>query len=144
VVTSSTHEQPARDLAERYGTHRPVRRRLLVVAVGLVAVAFLSWLAWTALFHGSPVAQSSLIGFRVTDDHRAVATVTVVRRTDSVVADCLLRAQASDHSVVGELSFTVGESRPVTTTLRQEIRTERRATSVSLVGCRAEGQQRLR
>jgi hypothetical protein len=132
------------DLAERYGTDRPVRRRLVILGVALLAAAGLGWLVWVVLFHGRPLAESTLVSFDVVDPNRAVATVTVVRRSDDVRASCLLRAHASDHSIVGEVSFSVGASRPATATFAQDIRTEREATSVSLLGCSAGGQSRLR
>ena len=44
---------------------------------------------------------------------------------------------SADHTVVGELSFTVGSSSPTTTTLERSVRTERRATTVELTGCSA-------
>ena len=63
-------------------------------------------------------------------------------KDESVHATCLLRAFAEDHAVVGELSFTpeYGAEQP----LVQTIRTERRATSVDLVGCTAPGEPRPR
>ena len=132
------------DLATRYGTERPARRRLLVAVVAVVAVAFLGWLAWAAIFHSRPLASSELVGFEVVDDHTTTATVTVDRRTTGVVASCLVQAQASDHSVVGELSFDVGPDQPETATLTRTVRTEREATSVSVVGCIADGQPQPR
>ena len=52
----------------------------------------------------------------------------------------MLRAYAEDHTVVGELSFTPERSGRTD----QTVRTERRATSVELMGCTAEGQNRPR
>ena len=132
------------DLAQRYGTH-PTRTRPLVVAgvVTLAAVA-LAWLVWTILFHGRPLAQSELVSFEVNDKHSAVATLTVVRRTENVEASCLLRATAADHSIVGELNFTVASAEEATVTLTKKIRTEREATSVDLLGCVADEQSRRR
>ena len=52
-------------------------------------------------------------------------------------ATCLLRAFAEDHSVVGELSFTpeYGADQP----LEETVRTERRATSLELIGLHRPG-----
>ena len=132
------------DLAERYGTSSPTRRWVLVAVVGAFAVAALGWLLWVMLFHGRPLAQSELVAFDVQDEHSTIATVSVVRRSRDVEASCLLRAQAADHSIVGELSFTVDSASPKTATLTQTIRTEREASAVELVGCTAEGQNRPR
>ncbi len=131
-------------LGQRYGRGNPRRRLLAVAAVGVLGSAGLAWLVWVMLVHGRPLVQSDMVSFNVVDEHAAEATVTVVRRDQGTAASCLLRAQATDHSIVGELSFNVGPSAPVTSTLTRSIRTEREATSVSMVGCTAEGQSRRR
>ena len=48
------------------------------------------------------------------------------------MASCLLRAIAEDHTTVGEVAFE-----PVDGRNEVSVRTERRATSVELVGCTA-------
>lgn len=141
---SDQASQSARRLAQRYGARSPRRRRLLIVAVTVAAALALAWLAWVMLVHGRPLAQSEQISFRVLDQNTAEATVTVVRRDRDVEASCLLRAQSTDHAIVGELSFRVGPPEPATTTLEMTMRTEREATSVSLVGCIADGQAQRR
>jgi hypothetical protein len=132
------------DLAERYGGPRRTRRRVTVAASAALAVAALAWLTWVMLDHGDPAVTSDLVSFDVVDQHTATATFTVVRRTPHVEASCLLRAQAPDHAVVGEQNLTIGPGGAEVTTLTEPIRTEREATSVSVVGCLAEGQQRRR
>jgi hypothetical protein len=126
------------DLADRYGVPSPVRRRLLVAAVVLVAAVFLGWLAWTALFHASPSVESELTSYDVVDDGSAAAVVSV-SLSDGVVASCRIRAFADDHTTVGELAFEPVDGRNEVT-----LRTERRATSVTLLGCTAPGQPRPR
>jgi hypothetical protein len=113
---------------------------VVVVLVG----AGLSWLAWAILEHGRPEAQSSLVSFTADGEHAAVAKFTVVRRSADIEADCLLRAVAADHTIVGELDVTVGPGEPTTATLERTIRTERRATSVDLLGCSTAGQSQRR
>ena len=135
---------PSQELAQRYGVPHPLRRLLVIAAVGLVAVAALGWLVWVMLSQGRPLVRSDLVSFTVTSEHAAEATVAVVRRNADVEASCLLRAQATDHSIVGELNFEVGPAQPTTSALTRSIRTEREATAVSLVGCVAEGQSRPR
>jgi hypothetical protein len=135
----------AGDLMEqRYGTPRPGRRPLVVAVAALLAAAGIGWIVWTAAFHGSPSVQSQLISFVADTEHSATATFTVARSSDDVEASCLLRATAADHSVVGELTFEVGPSAPVTATFERSLRTERKASSVDLVGCVADGQSRQR
>ena len=126
------------DLAERYGAPSPVRRRLAVAAIGLVVVVLAGWLAWTTLFHATPAVESQLAAYDIVDDNRATALVSVSLE-DGTVASCTLRAFADDHSTVGELAFEPVDGRNDVT-----IRTERLATSVTLLGCTAPGQPRPR
>jgi hypothetical protein len=132
------------DLAQRYGTRAGRRSPLLVGAVALLVVAGLGWVLWAGLFHGRPLAKSDLVSFDNATEHSISATVTVVRRNEDVQASCLLRAFAEDHSVVGELNYTVDTSEPATTTLTRQIRTEREATAVESIGCLADGQAKRR
>ena len=129
-------------LDERYGAPAPWRRRALLGGCVAVAVVFLGWLGWTAVVHASPEVESELVSFVAVDDHTATARVSIDRRDGDVEATCLVRAIAEDHTIVGELSWSP-EGEP-----RQQdevtIRTERRATSVQLVGCTTPDQARPR
>jgi hypothetical protein len=116
----------------------------VVAVAGLLSAAFLGWLTWVALEHGDPAVTSELVSFEVVGQHSSTATFTVARRTPEVEASCLLRAQARDHSVVGELNIAVGPGGSPVTTLTEAVRTEREATSVSVVGCTAEDQAQRR
>jgi hypothetical protein len=129
-------------LAERYGTPAPWRRRALVVATGLLAVAFLAWLGWTAWSHSTPEVESALVGYSIDSEHAATARVEVKLRDADVEATCLLRAVAEDHTVVGERSFTPSYGAPQP--LEQTVRTERMATSIELIGCTTPDQARPR
>lgn len=132
-------------LGDRYGAPSPGRRRLLIVAVGTIVAVFLGWVAWATWFHSTPRIDSSLISFEVVDDNRAVARLGVRRADASVVGTCTLRAFSEDHTTVGELAFRVPEvTAPLSQTITKVVRTERRATSVELVGCLAPGQPRPR
>jgi hypothetical protein len=132
------------DLAARYGTTSPSRRHLLLSGVVLLALVFLGWVAWAAFEHGDPEVTSNLVGYQVVDEHSVTATFTVSRRTPEVRASCLLRAQAADHSTVGELNVTVRPGGDRVRTLKEPVRTERKATTVDMVGCVAEGQNQRR
>jgi hypothetical protein len=131
------------EVADRYGAASPRRRRAVIAASGVVGVVALAWLAWATWFQSTPDVQSSLRSFDVVDSHSASAVVVVKTRSEDVSASCLVRAFGEDHSVVGELNFKVtGVS---DATLREvSLRTERKATSVELVGCTTPGQQRPR
>ncbi len=129
---------PGPDLADRYGTPSPVRRRVLVGALALLVAGSLAWLAWAAWFHATPAVQSELVTWTVVDDHEVSASVTVELEGDAA-ASCLVRAIAADHTTVGEIAFEPDDGRN-----EVAVRTERRASSVELVGCTAEGQPRPR
>jgi cytoskeletal protein RodZ len=129
-------------LRERYGAPAPWRRRAVIAASALVAAVFLGWLAWTVYEHSTPEVTSELESFSIEDDHSATAVLVVTLDSSDVEASCTLRAYATDHTTVGELTFTPDPSkgrRQVET-----IRTERRATSVENIGCTAPGQDRPR
>lgn len=127
------------DLADRYGAPQPGRRRALIAACVIVIAAFAGWLGWTIWDTSTPEVQSNLVGYTVVDQHSATANVDVRLADSGVRAACTLRAYAEDHSVVGELSFVPTDGRNTPT-----VRTERRATSVELLGCTAPGQNRPR
>ncbi len=131
------------ELADRYGAASPARRRLVIVASGVVGVVALAWVAWAAWAQGTPDVQSSLRSFDVVDTHTAKAVVVVKPHSRDVSASCLVRAYGADHSVVGELNFKVaGVSGSTSRDL--ELRTEREATSVELIGCTTADQSRPR
>ena len=127
---------------DRYGAPAPWRRKVLIAACVVVALAFGGWLTWTSVSHSNPDVESALVGFDTVDEHRSTAVVDVEFGGDDVVATCLLRAFAEDHSVVGELSFTAEPAEG--SRYEETVRTERRATSVELVGCTTPDQRRPR
>lgn len=134
---------PQDPLAERYGRGRTSRARWVVVGSGIVGVLALGWLLWVIWFESTPAAQSQLQGYDVVSGDLATAQVTVTLADPEVEASCLVRASAADSSVVGERSFQVtGVEGPQR--LEVEVRTEREATSVEMVGCTAPGQSRPR
>jgi Domain of unknown function (DUF4307) len=126
------------DLADRYGAPARWRRPAAVGLAVVLAVVGLTWLAWTAWFHGSPDVRSEVVTFAVTSDHEVEARVDV-QLEDGVEASCRVRALAEDKTAVGELAFT-----PVDGANEVVIRTERRATSVEKLGCTSPDQPRPR
>jgi hypothetical protein len=127
------------DLADRYGAPARWQRPVTIGLAAVLAVVGLTWLAWTAVFHGTPEVRSEVVSFEVTGDHQVTARLAVRLSGGDVEATCRLRALAEDKTAVGELAFT-----PVEGTNDVEIRTERRATSVEKLGCTTEGQSRPR
>ena len=130
-------------MAGRYGDQTPRRRRAVILASGVIGVLALAWLAWAGWSQSTPDVESNLQSFEVVDSHSVEATVVVDIRSEGVTANCLVRAVGTDHSVVGERNFEVtgdsGASRHDVT-----LRTERRATSVELIGCTSPDQSRPR
>lgn len=133
----------ATPISERYGNSR--RSRVVVIVVlAIVGTVAAAWLAWVISYYARPLTQSGLSTFDIVSEHRAIANVTVTRRDTTVTAKCLLRAYAEDHTPVGELNFEVTATEPKRVELIKSVRTERRATSIELVGCTADGQSRRR
>ena len=131
------------DLAYRYGMPGRTNRLVAGVLVGALLVSAFGFLGWTVLFHGDPEVQSQLRAFEVVSDHEAEALLQVVRENRTTEAFCRLQALAEDHAVVGELTVpvTVGSEDQ---TLSSSIRTERRATTVTSLGCTTADQPRPR
>jgi Domain of unknown function (DUF4307) len=125
--------------SERYAAPPAWRRRVTVVGVVVLAVVALAWLAWAAFVQSTPEVESQLIGWDVVDAHTATAQVDVHLSDGVAHPTCTVQALASDHSIVGELTFT-----PTAGSNEVTVRTEREATAVDLPGCIADGQDRPR
>ena len=111
------------------------------MAIALLVLVSGGWLGWTIWEQASPPVASGELTFTIVDDNTASARF-VVDLQDDVVATCTVRAYAEDHTLVGTVSFTP-EPTPAGR-VTQEISTDRRATSVELLGCTAPGQPRPR
>ena len=131
------------DLQERYGSPRRTTRLVALVLIVALVASGTGFLAWAVFFQSTPAVTSQLVTWRVQDEHSVVANLTVGRESQFTEASCRLRAIAEDHSVVGEVTVPVTDG-PEKQTLRVEIRTERRATSVENLGCTAPDQPRPR
>ena len=135
---SSSPDTPTADLlSQRYGRRGPGRGVIALAVV--ICTLFLGWLAWAIWIQVTPEVRSKLQAYDVVDAHEATARVEVALRTDADGVRCLVRATSVDHTPVGELSWVPTDGRNDVT-----IRTERRATSVELIGCTGPGQPRPR
>jgi hypothetical protein len=109
------------------------------VAVVAVVTAFAAWLLWAMLFHANPPVSSEEIGHQVVDDHTATIKVNIKYGDGPVEATCVARAISHDKAVVGEQSFSPGRRNG---TYEVTVRTDRRATTVEWIGCKAADQPR--
>lgn len=119
-------------LLARYGEPKRTPRRLGIVAIALVALTLLGWLVWAAWSNGHPAVSAQVHSYDVVSPH--VVNVTVDYSTASAPAQCVISAQAVDHSVVGQrvvrLPGGVSEQ-----TLSTSIRTNREATTATVGDC---------
>lgn len=132
-------------LAERYGSRARRPRALWLSLLGAVLALALAGLAWATYVHANPKVASSMVGFTIVDEHRTTAEISILFSgvPAGQSASCTLRAVAADHTSVGDLNFTVAARENADGfTDEYEIRTEREATSVDLIGCVTKGQQR--
>ncbi len=121
-------------MAERYGVGSPRRRRVALGAVALFIVALLGWLGWSAWDQATKTVAGTISAFDVVSAHRIKVTVEIHRPGGST-ARCTLRAQASDHSVVGELVVSVPAGGESDVQIQTAIRTDREATSADVTTC---------
>ena len=129
-------------LDQRYGAPSRGRRVLLLLLATAVCVGFLGWLVWVMLFHADPEISSEEIGHEVVSDH--LATIEVQIEMDDGLEDpqCSLRAISHDKAIVGETTYRPDPADGPRYEI--EVRTERRATTVEWLGCKAPGQPRYR
>ena len=129
------------DLAVRYGSRPSWQTWALRGAVAAVVLVLAAGLAVFLPSLADPEASSGNLTFEILDDRTAVASFSVEVDDEVDEATCTVRAYAEDHTLVGNLSFAVTEG---SGRVEQAITTERRATSVELVGCTTPGQNRPR
>ena len=129
-------------LAQRYGAPPRGRRLALAALATTIVVAALGWLLWTLLFHANPDIASEELGHEIVDDHLATVEVRIEMGDDVADPECAMRAISHDKAVVGDVSYVPDLSDGPVHEI--EVRTERRATTVEWIGCRAEGQPRYR
>jgi hypothetical protein len=134
---------PVPDLAQRYRRPGRLQRMVALVIIGALVVSGVGLLAWSVVFESTPQVQSELTGFEVKDEHAVDATFTVTRKSEFTKASCRLQAISADHAVVGDLDVPVTDG-ATKRTVAVEIRTERRAAAVDLLGCTTPDQSRPR
>ena len=135
---SDPTEIPARSatqsLAHRYGTDRRRGRRLGLVAGGVLGAALLGWAIWAAASQGGDPLTVDVTSYQVVGTHEIRVKLAPHFHDADSGGTCLVRATAEDHTVVGELNLTTAQLRAAEGTWIA-IRTERRATTATLVRC---------
>jgi hypothetical protein len=119
---------------DRYPKRR-TKRPILVIAVAVIAAVGLVWLGWTAWVHSRPPVSGAVQTWEITTDTEVIFTLTIDRPDPTVPATCRVIAQAANFETVGEKNITVGPGDTRLLDVREEMRTLRRATSVSLAEC---------
>jgi hypothetical protein len=133
-TTPSTSPSTAPSIAGRYGSDRPRRRVAGIALGGLLALALLAWAVWVMSEQGREPIEASVSSYDVIGTHEVRVKVLAHFRDDHVDGSCLVRATAEDRTTVGELNLTADQ-------LRADrgrwisIRTERRATTATVVRC---------
>ena len=118
--------------SDRYGDGR--RRRALPIALGvLVALVLLAWAVWAG-FTSQPAIDAQLTSYDVVSTHEVRVKISAHFRDDHTTGTCLVRATAEDHTIVGELNLSAEDLRAATGRWIS-MRTERRATTATLVRC---------
>jgi hypothetical protein len=128
---------PGTDLGARYGRDRPRQRTQRRVGVAVLAVllvgGLLAWGIWAAVLNGDKSLTADVSSYDVVDAHQIRVRVAAHVRDDAT-GSCLLRATAQDHTSVGELNLTAEQLRAAGRSWIS-IRTERRATTATVVRC---------
>jgi hypothetical protein len=106
----------------------------LPIALGtLVALVLLAWAVWAG-FTSRPAIDAQLTSYDVVSTHEVRVKISAQFRDADSTGSCLVRATAEDHTVVGELNLSAEELRAAKGRWIS-VRTERRATTATLVRC---------
>lgn len=122
-------------LEQRYGAPSRARRVTAIAAIALLALGFLAFWVWAAVAHQGPPYGAALSSYHVVSKYRVRALVAV-HRAAGIPMVCTVTAQAVDHALVGENRIRVPAGPERDFTVPVSIRTDRRATSATVRGCR--------
>jgi hypothetical protein len=134
ISGQTSAQTSAQTLAQRYGADRPRRRGLGIAVAAVLVTALVVWAVWAAWFQDDPAIEANVTAYEVVSTHEVRVEVAVHIRDAHAGGSCLLRASARDHSIVGELNLTADELLAARGSWIS-IRTERRATTATLVRC---------
>jgi hypothetical protein len=121
--------------AERYGPPpSPLRRRLLLAAVAVLAGAGLAWVVWAGLASADQDVRFGTQGYDVVDDSTVLVTFTVVK-DPGATARCQVEALSSTFAQVGLTTVDVGPAPQRGATASATVRTQERATTGRVQAC---------
>lgn len=124
------------ELAGRYGPASSGRRRVLIGVVAVIAALGVAWVLWAAASGSDRPVDAELESYEVTGDTSTEVTIVLNRRGDEPL-ECVVYAQAEDHSTVGELVVRVPQGNPGRLRITKTITTQRRAVNGVLRSCEA-------
>lgn len=135
-MTGDRSVSPSTDaeLSQRYGSQSTPRRRVLIAVVSLVALLGVGWVVWAAADGSDQPVNAELQSYEVTGDTTTEVTLVLDRR-GSRALECVVYAQAEDHSTVGELVIDVPAGDPGRLRITDTITTQRRAVNGVLRDC---------
>ena len=135
ALTNAPDSDTERPLATRYG--QPSRGAGVgwKIALAVLVVAALAWVAWAALARSSHDQVGALVqSYQVESPHAMSVTVQITRTSTSAV-QCTVSAIATDHSQVGETVVGLPAGASGTRTVTAVVKTERTATSANVGRC---------
>lgn len=125
----------AKLMEQRYGVRQAQVRPLRLVALAVLAVLAVSWLMWAAWHQANATAHGGMRSFTVVSEHQ-VDVLIDIRRSDGEAVTCTLKAQAADHTIVGEQDVVVPAGKSGEIEFAATIETDREATTATVAGCR--------
>jgi len=128
VPPSSNGPTVPRRPADRYGDRPALPRRTVVVALGLVAAVFTSWVVWAGLGAADREVRWEDVGFQVVGADRVEVTFDVIKDPEAT-ARCTVTALSSGYATVGLATVDVGPARERVVRTVTTVRTQQRAVT---------------
>jgi uncharacterized protein DUF4307 len=134
VTEPTDNSDTAALMAQRYGVASRSRRGAAIVAIALGAVIGLAWVIWAAWHQATNSVSGEVSAFDVAGPHRIDASVDIHRPMHASVR-CTVQAEATDHTVVGEIVVSPPPSGDSDVHLEVTIKTDREATTALVSEC---------
>ena len=132
TTSASDRDRIAARYPARPGTHAAYLA--LVTVLGLVLVG---WMTWAGLHGSKKPVTADVHGFTVPSDTEARATLRLQRDAPATPVLCTIDATAENFVKVGERDVAITAGTDKITMVDGSLKTVNRATTVTVVGCRA-------